>query len=65
MCFAPKIPDPKPAPPPPDLSAARKEGVNEQRRALANNRGRRSTILSRVSDAAFSSIGTKKKLGSE
>lgn len=69
MCFSqPKvnIPDPKPAPAPPNKE--RQGGIADvtaQRRALAGREGRSSTLLSKVTNEDFAAIGTKKKLGGE
>lgn len=62
MCFA-KMPDPKPAPLPPDKNAANFDAAQEMRRAAASSEGRRSTLLSKVSNEDFASVGSKKKLG--
>lgn len=64
MCFS-KPPAPKPAPPPPDKNLANFDAVQEQRANLAGSQGRSSTLLSRVGNEDFASVGTKKKLGGE
>lgn len=65
MCFkSPKLPKPKPAPSPPDPSKATFENVAEQRRqaAASSAGGRRSTMLTNLSDAEAGMPVLKKKL---
>lgn len=62
MCFATKLPDPKPAPPPPNKEAARKDTVDEQRRRFAGATGRNQTILTRLSDSDVRAPVTRKRL---
>lgn len=65
MCFkSPKLPDPKPAPPPPDPKAATFANVAEQRRQSAASQagGRKSTMLTSLSDTEVGVPVQKKKL---
>jgi hypothetical protein len=65
MCFkSPKLPDPKPAPPPPDPRQATFANVAEQRQqaARAAQSGRRSTMLTNLSDSEAGAPVLKKKL---
>jgi hypothetical protein len=65
MCFkSPKLPDPKPAPPPPDPRQATFANVAEQRlqAARAASSGRRSTMLTSLSDSEAGAPVLKKKL---
>lgn len=65
MCFkTPKLPDPKPAPPPPDPKQATFANVAEQRRQAAASQagGRKSTMLTNLSDTEVGVPVQKKKL---
>lgn len=63
MCFSsPKIPQPKPAPSPPDKNAATITAVNEQRAARAGATSRQSTLLTSLSDSQVAGSAQPKKL---
>lgn len=63
MCFsAPKIPDPKPAPAPPQAKDATLAAVSEQRAAAARQ-GAAANILTKLRDEDVAATGAKKKLG--
>ena len=62
MCFAPKLPDPKPAPKPPDIANARTSAVQSERRRFQGGTGRNQTILTRLSDEEVSASSTRKRL---
>lgn len=65
MCFsAPKIPEPKKAPPPPDPNKATLDAANTAReRALAGSTsGRASTMLTNLTDADVAGSAQKKTL---
>ena len=63
MCFSkPNIPQPKPAPSPPDRNQATFAAVNEQRAARAGAASRQSTLLTRLTDAEVAGAATPKKL---
>ena len=62
MCFAPKLPEPKKAPSPPDKNLAAFDAVQEQRKAAAGSFGRSDTMLTKVSDEAVSGTAAKKRL---
>lgn len=63
MCFSkPNIPNPKPAPSPPDKNQATITAVNEQRAARAGATSRQSTMLTSLSDSDVASASRPKKL---
>lgn len=63
MCVFGKLPQPKASPALPNPRDAVKANVSEQRRALAESQGRRSTILTRLRDEDVAASGMQKKLG--
>jgi hypothetical protein len=64
MCFsAPKIPDPKAAPPPPDPNKATLAAAAEQRAQAAGRVSGASNILTRLKDEDVAASATKKTLG--
>lgn len=63
MCFSkPNIPQPKPAPSPPDKNQATFAAVNEQRAARAGATSRNSTLLTRLSDSEVAGSAQPKRL---
>lgn len=63
MCFqTQKLPEPKPAPLPPDPSQAKLDTVNNARRRFAVANGRNQTILTRLSDEESRAPAARKRL---